>query len=244
MPNGGKITIRAVNTEVHSNSPILLSSGPYVKVSFTDYGQGIPEDMLTKIFDPYFTTKKKGTGLGLAAAISIVQKHGGTITADSVMGEGTTFSVYLPASDKEPRQQQPGDIRDLGGGKILVLDDEPEVRKLAERYLTDMGFEVTVAEDGDNALAEYRRAFAADDPFRAVIADLTIRGGLGGKDLVSRLSRIDPGVKAIVSSGYSTDPVMSHPTEYGFCGVLPKPYRFEDLQRVLASVLGGQPEHE
>ncbi|MBM4142379.1 MAG: response regulator [Lentisphaerae bacterium] len=238
MPQGGTIRVCAENAAVTARDGLPLSPGAYVRITFADQGPGIPEEHLTRIFDPYFTTKQKGSGLGLATAFSIVHRHGGTITAVSTLGCGATFSVYLPASSAAAVAEPPaGTPRPARGGRLLVMDDEEAVRRLAKRYLERLHFEVTVAADGAAALEAYRVAMAERRPFGAVIADLTVAGGMGGREFMQRLRAIDPQARAIVSSGYCDDPVMSNPREHGFCGVVPKPYRMAELERVLAEVL-------
>ncbi len=238
MPHGGRLWVRAENSHVAIDDQPELAPGDYVRIMLEDEGPGIPEKFLPHIFDPYFTTKQKGSGLGLATAFSVIQKHNGTITVASVLGHGTRFDVHLPASDRQPASVgvMP-DISVFRGGRILVMDDEVHVRQVAARYLEQLGFEVTLAADGSEALDWYRAALNADKPFCAVIADLTVPGGMGGRELVKRLRAIDPLVKAVVSSGYSDDAVMSNPQEYGFCAVVAKPYRMAELEHALATVL-------
>ncbi|MBT7301439.1 MAG: response regulator [Victivallales bacterium] len=241
MPQGGSIQVRARNVEDGADLPSSLPDGNMVEISFADSGQGIPPQSLSRIFDPYFTTKQKGSGLGLAAAFSIIQKHGGTITVDSELGEGTTFTFYLPACKATPASGAAAqDQSHFCGGKILVMDDEEPIRKLAQRYLEGLGFEVAVACSGDDALVLYRDAMEGQQPFSAVIADLTVPGGMGGCELIQQLRAMDPGTVAIASSGYSQDPVMDDPGAHGFCDVMPKPYRMAELGALLVRVLPDQ----
>jgi len=238
MPQGGLLRVSAANVELSRASGLPLAAGRYVRLAFQDEGQGIPHEHLPKIFDPYFTTKPRGTGLGLSAAYSIVRRHGGHIAVESALGRGTRFEVYLSAaSDESPRPQRvDGPVRP-GSGRVLVMDDDPAVRQVVRTMLRRLGYRAEEAGHGLEAIRLYQSAREAGDPFDVVILDLTVPGGLGGKEAVARLRAYDPQVKAVVSSGYSDDPVMAHHQEYGFRAVVEKPYRLEDLSRVLAQVM-------
>ena len=242
MPQGGTISIGAKNVVLGELSALPLPKGRYVEITIADPGIGIPEVLLPKIFDPYFTTKQRGSGLGLATCYSIVKKHRGHITVQSKVGVGTTFHIYLPASEK-PIQDRPAEARreasGARGGRILVMDDEEMIRKMVVRLLTAAGYEVEAVSDGAAALERYAKAAGSGRPFDAVILDLTVPGGMGGKEALKRLLEIDPDVKAVVSSGYSTDPIMSDFREYGFCAVMAKPYSVEALGTTLEQVLRG-----
>ncbi|HEV8132616.1 MAG TPA: ATP-binding protein [Acidobacteriota bacterium] len=239
MPQGGTISIRAENVQVTTEQPIAeLHPGGYVKVNVQDNGVGIASGDLGRIFDPYFTTKQKGSGLGLATTYSIIQKHGGHITVDSEVDKGTTFTFYLPASStpvEESVEEEEHILR--GSGRVLVMDDEEIIRDSIGELLGELGYEVDFASDGASAISLYQEALAVGNPFDAVIMDLTIPGGMGGKEAIRRLREIDPKARAIVSSGYSEDPVMADFREYGFSAVLVKPFRVDDVGRVLAEVL-------
>jgi len=238
MPEGGTIQVRAENVTVGTGNILPLVKGQYVKVSVTDHGLGIPKEHLLKLFDPYFTTKQEGSGLGLATAYSIIKKHGGYITADSELGVGTTVNFYLPASEKPvPAKEGEEERLPVGEGKVLVMDDEDSVREVAGDMLAQMGYEVAFAKDGAEAIELYKKANETARPFDAVIMDLTVPGGMGGKEALQALVAIDPEVKAIVSSGYSKDPVMAEFRKHGFKGVVAKPYRIQELGRALDDVL-------
>ena len=205
-----------------------------------DHGIGIPEEHLKRIFDPYFTTKQRGSGLGLATAYSIIRNHGGYIAVESRLGAGTTFHVCLPASSREiplPRRARAGENRLSGNERVLVMEDEEVVRDVASDILTSLGYEVAVAPEGSEAVDLYMRAAESGRPFDAVIMDLTVRGGMGGREAVRRLIEINPAAKVIVSSGYSEDPVMADFRKYGFSGVVAKPYRIDELGAALDRVL-------
>ena len=193
---------------------------------------------MDSIFDPYFTSKEHGTGLGLTTAYSIIKRHDGHITVDSEVGVGTTFNVYLPSSKEEIREKtDSAGINLKGKGKILAMDDEEMIRDLIQEMLHRMGYEVELANDGDEAIGLYRRAIEAGRPFDAVILDLTVPGAMGGKETITKLCEVDGKVKAIVSSGYSNDPVMANHTRYGFCGAVKKPYLVQEMGQVLSAVI-------
>jgi len=239
MPEGGTIHVSTENISLHPDDGLPLQPGRYVKISIIDTGVGIPEDLLQKIFDPYFTTKKKEAGLGLAITYSIIKKHGGHITVESELDRGTTVHIYLPCSSE---QEAPNNIKvsleeSPPKGKILVMDDEDLIRKIAKRILNRIGYEVEITANGTEAIEFYQQAYQAHHPFDAVILDLTVPGDLGGKETVKKLLQIDPQVKAIVSSGYSNDPIMAEYKKYGFRGVVMKPYKFEELNQALSQIL-------
>ena len=241
MPEGGIIKVKAENISADAEHPLPLKGGKYLKISIKDHGIGISEEHLAKIFDPYFTTKQEGSGLGLASAYSIIKKHDGHITAESKLGEGTTFYIYLPASEKKIPI-----VKDImaspagrGKGKVLVVDDDDTVRLVVGRMLGQCGYEAEFAEDGDKAIDLYKKAKATGQPFDAVIIDLIIPAGMGGKEAIKKLIEIDPDVRAIVSSGYSDDPVMSNFKEYGFKDAMAKPYEIAELRQMLHKVISG-----
>jgi PAS domain S-box-containing protein len=241
MPSGGIIRIEADNQMVDDKQGFPIEQGRYIRISITDQGMGIAEKHLLDVFDPYFTTKREGSGLGLATTYSIIKKHDGHITVESQLGIGTTFHIYLPASDKAVPEK--GEDRVIKGqGKILVMDDQPSLRKIVGRMLEELGYESEVAEDGAEAIRLVEEAQETERPFDAVILDLTIPGGMGGKEVIEKLLDIDPELKAIVSSGYSDDPVLSNSQEYGFMGMIPKPFESRSLGKVLHEVLKGQKE--
>ncbi|MDP2754978.1 MAG: response regulator, partial [Nitrospirota bacterium] len=190
------------------------------------------------IFDPYFTTKNEGSGLGLATAYSIIKKHNGHISVDSLLGVGTTFSIYLPASDKAVPVREEAALL-TGEGKVLLMDDDRMLREMVEEMLEMLGYEVEFAENGAEAIEMYRKAKESEKPYDAVILDLTIPGGMGGKEAVKKLLELDPQLKAIVCSGYSDDPVMPNYREYGFKGMMAKPFDFKTLGKVLNDVIKG-----
>jgi len=197
-----------------------------------------PED-LSRIFDPYFTTKQKGSGLGLAIAHSVVRAHGGRFQVESRLGRGSTFVVELPASPgRRPVEPAAGQAPPRGRGRILVMDDEPMVLAVAERALARMGYQVAGARDGAEAIALYQEARQAGQPFDAVILDLTVPGGMGGKETMVHLLRLEPAVKAVVSSGYASESVMAEHRAHGFLDFVEKPWRPEDLGAALRRVLG------
>jgi signal transduction histidine kinase/ActR/RegA family two-component response regulator len=239
MPDGGKIEVRTENVELSARSLPSLAPGKHVKISIADQGPGIHPDHLPRIFEPYFTTKKAGNGLGLATVYSIVRKHDGQINVLSEPGNGTTFEIYLPASQKPvpPAPPQPETDNFSGRGRVLIVDDETAIQKLLTTMLRKFGYETKTAGDGVEAIEHFTTARSGGTPFDAIIMDLTIPNGMGGCEAIRRLRELDPQVRAIASSGYSLDPVMANYRDYGFCGVIPKPYRAEELNRILKDVM-------
>ena len=238
MPAGGVLRISCKNVKIGSADPLPLDKGDYVKISIQDQGTGIPKELLASIFDPYFTTKQKGSGLGLATSYSIVKKHDGLITVESEMGKGTIFDIFLPAiSGRVNEQHEEEGCLVSGRGKILVMDDEDIVREIITEMLKRLGYEVEGVKDGVEAIELYRKHAETGSPFVAVIMDLTIPGGMGGKEAIRQLRELYPEVKAIVSSGYSNDPIMAEYGEFGFAAVLAKPYKLTDLSHALSAVI-------
>ena len=238
MPGGGIIHVSAVNCTLKKGTPLPLVPGRYVKITIADSGVGIPQENLTRIFDPYFTTKTKGSGLGLSTAVSIIRKHSGHIEIESELGKGTSVHIYLPASDKCLNGTTTGNDQPVhGSGRILVMDDEEAILDMASALLSHFGYRSGVARDGEEAIVLYKEAAAKNDPFAVVIMDLTIPGGLGGKETIVRLLEFDPSVKAVVSSGYSTDPIVANFREHGFAGILTKPYTAKEMSEIIKKVL-------
>lgn len=238
MPSGGIIEISAENVTVTEEYNLPIKEGKYVKITIRDQGIGIPEKYIQNIFDPYFSTKSKGSGLGLATVHSIITKHNGFISVESEVGRGTTFFVYLPATLEEAKEgKETGKVIITGKGKVLIVDDEELVREVGREMLEELGYEVQVASDGAEAIEIYKKAMDSGEPIDVVILDLTIPGGMGGVEALKKLKELDPNVKAIVSSGYSTDSVMSEYSKHGFVGLVTKPYTVEELSKVLHEVL-------
>lgn len=240
MPEGGLITISAENVLIDAQSRVPLKEGAYIKITCTDQGTGIPGDHLLKIFDPYFTTKQKNSGLGLSVTHSIIQKHDGAIQVESGPGGGTTFTLYLPASRRQTAEKSPSHERGIAGkARVLLMDDEAMIREAVGDILKRSGYDVECAEDGAEAIRVFQHAREEQRPFDAVIMDLTVPGGMGGKEATQKLRTIAPELKAIVSSGYSNDPIMANFRDYGFSGVIAKPYRATELNRILRHVITG-----
>jgi CheY-like chemotaxis protein len=240
MPDGGTLKIRAEDVMLDESCGFALPPGEYAKISFSDHGCGIPDENRKKIFDPYFTTKKGGTGLGLSSTYSIIKKHGGYIELHSLTGSGTTFTCYLPSTGKaipECKDAEPLVILDHQGGSVLVMDDEEMIRDITGAILDYLGYQVTTCVTGEEAIELYKAARESGTPFLAVIMDLTIQGGMGGKEAAQHILEIDPGARLIVSSGYSVDPVMSEYGKFGFSGAVVKPYETTEIARVLNAVL-------
>ena len=238
MPDGGTVQVRAENVVLAAGVPFTLPEGHYVKITVQDPGCGIPKEVLSNIFDPYFTTKAEGSGLGLTTAYAIVIKHEGYITIASEVDVGTTVVIYLPASQKATVSAPTHPSIPLSGsGRILVVDDEEMVRNLLRQLLERLGYTVECVEDGTEAVGAYQRAQAAGQPFAVVILDYAIPGGMGGLETLTRLRVIDPQVTALISSGYANNPVMADWAHYGFSGVVAKPYTIAQLQEALHNVL-------
>lgn len=234
MPDGGRIEVSGSNVEVNDGDAIPLPRGKYVKISLRDDGPGIKSTHLPRVFDPYFTTKPSGSGLGLATAYSIMKRHGGMMGVESIEGLGTVFYLYLPAAASlAPVKEVRVEEMVGGSGKILVMDDDEMVRSVAEKMLTHLGYDVVAVDDGARMIAEYKKAVDQNAPFLAVIMDLTIPGGMGGVEAAAKLKALFPDVRAIASSGYSNDPVMANPSFYGFSGVMPKPYTMESMSALI-----------
>jgi signal transduction histidine kinase/CheY-like chemotaxis protein len=240
MPESGIIEVQAENV-------VRADTGACVRISIRDYGCGIPADVIPLIFDPYFTTKPGGVGLGLATAYAIVAKHGGNLSVESKPGHGSMFSIDLPASalpaqPDGPALQAPAGVYMPGGAeRLLVMDDEEDLRKLLETVLTSLGYEVQLAHDGAEAIALCESAADSGRAFDAALLDVTVRGGMGGIEAASRLKELDPNLKLVVSSGYSDAPVMSDYRKYGFDAAIPKPWVFADVSEVFRRVLVADP---
>jgi PAS domain S-box-containing protein len=240
MPDGGTLAVEASNIDLDAKDNLPLNEGRYIHLSFTDEGIGIPEEDLQKIFDPYFTTKemnsKKGQGLGLAICHSIIMKHEGFITVESKAGKGTTFHIYLPATEQAvPAITKEGE-QARGRRTILFMDDEARVRDIGGQILESLGYGVELAKSGEEAIETLTKAREAGRSFYAFILDLTVKEGMGGKEALLKLKEIDPGIKAIVSSGYTDDPIMKDSTKYGFTNAIAKPYTVEALKELLAKL--------
>ncbi|MDM8536690.1 response regulator [Desulfobacterales bacterium HSG17] len=245
MPKGGTIYAKAENIEFSENNSgnwLSIPDGQYVKITMYDHGTGISRKNLHAIFDPYFSTKKKGSrkgmGFGLPISHSIIKKHEGYIHVDSELGKGTTVYIYLPASTLDIPSQPPKKTGSLLSNKrILVMDDEEMIRDIVSQMVEYLGYNIGAACNGEQAINMYTQAIDAHCPFDAVILDLTVPGGLGGKETLKRLSKIDPGIRAIVSSGYSSDEIIANYKKEGFKGRIAKPYQIKELERVLKEVL-------
>ncbi len=238
MPHGGIITISASNIEIDAVSPELnLKPGYYVKIAVKDQGLGMSEDVLQRAFDPYFTTKKGGSGLGLSSCYSIISRHGGTLKAESEEGQGTTFTFYLPASNRPPEEAKTGVYVGRFKGKVLLMDDDEMVQDTARRMLLKIGCQVEVAADGAEAINRYLQAQAAGQPFDLVIFDLTVPGGLGGQEAIEQLRQHVPTLKAIIASGYNHDPGLADPGQYGFQRVILKPFNLDELAQTMDELM-------
>ncbi len=234
MPEGGNSQVTAKNTIVKKEDNLPLKDGKYVKITIKDQGIGIPENHLAKIFDPYFTTKQKGSGLGLATSYSIIKQHDGYIAVDSEVRKGTIVHIYLPSIRKKALIKNDKKAKPISGqGRVLVMEDEEIVGRVVTDMLKRVGYEATVVRDGNDAIELYKKSKESNNPFDVVILDLTIPGGMGGKETINELLKIDPEIITIVSSGYSNDPIMADYKKYGFKDVITKPYEIEELSKVI-----------
>jgi len=245
MPDGGTLSLEAANTTIRKGSSMPLQPGPYVRVSVADTGEGIPVDIMRKVFDPYFTTKPSGTGLGLTTAYSIVRRHRGHLLCRARAEGGSEFIFYLPADIVEPvpTRKPPASGMVTGRGRVLAMDDDPSIRLVFERILPRAGYDVTTARDGREALETYRRSLEKGERFDVTLVDLTVRGGQGGVETATQIRALDPHARLIVVSGYSNDPVMANYRDYGFNDVLTKPFRVNELTSKLHLVIGA-PQQE
>ncbi|NIA23104.1 MAG: PAS domain S-box protein [Proteobacteria bacterium] len=241
MPEGGNITVKANNVILTEDEVPQLPLGKYIKIDIIDEGKGIPKDVLDNIFDPYFTTKRMGSGLGLATAHSIVKNHGGLIKVESEVGKGSQFTIYLPASSERIGKKETVINKNIKiKARILVMDDEKMIRDVVGEMLNIMGYEVDFAADGNEAIKKYKDAMDKNMKFDVVLLDLTIPGGMGGRETIKKLLELDPMVKGIVVSGYSTDVIISKYKKYGFKNAVLKPFQMEELSSALKEVLNSE----
>ena len=238
MPKGGTVHVGFENVIVQEHAVGSLKAGDYVKITVRDEGTGITQDKLSKIFEPFYSSKTAGTGLGLATVLSIINRHEGTISVESKPGVGTTFTIFIPAVREAVAPASKG-VHGVqaGHGRVLVMDDEELVRNAAGSILRELGYEVAFARDGKEAVELYLNAEKEQKPFDVVIMDLTIPGGVGGKEAIKNLTAVSPNAKVIVSSGYSKDPIMANYKKYGFSGVVCKPYNVQEISEEILRVL-------
>ncbi len=230
MPDGGVVKISARN--------VLTSDEHFVEIIIEDTGRGIEPDILPKIFDPFFTTKESGTGLGLSTTYSIIKKHHGDIKIKSQLRKGTKITIQLPATTEIISLTEKSDtVSNEKSYKILILDDNDMILNVTEEMLSQLGHIVHTAQKGEDAIMMYKRELSDNSPFDLLILDLTIPNGLGGKEVVTELSAINPQLKAIVSSGYSAAPIISNYKKFGFSGAISKPYQIEDILKVIHEVM-------
>ncbi|MBU0961204.1 MAG: response regulator, partial [Proteobacteria bacterium] len=247
MPEGGAIVIRCANVKDAAREALLnVDKGDYVRITIQDTGVGIPQEIRDKVFDPYFTTKQEGSGLGLAICHSIVHKHEGYLTVDSVSGKGTTFTIYLPAvfSPDRHTEEKHGVVPSVKAARIMVMDDDEMVRTVAAAQLTILGHEPVLVTDGEQAINRYQKSQDRGTPIDLVIMDLTIPGGMGGQEAAQKLHQLDPKAIIIVASGYSNDRVMANYREYGFYSAVAKPFDLTELSRAIESALKTNREEE
>ena len=232
MKNGGRIHISASNVVIGDGQD--LEPGEYIRIDFKDNGPGIKEEVLKNIFDPFFTTKSKGSGLGLSVCFSIIEKHGGTILVESEENTGTTFSIFLPASEEiEIEIEEEYVDEHFGNGRIIIMDDENHLREILSQMLLSMGYEVIATKNGTESLKTVSDQFSSGNTVKAMILDLTVPGDKGGKDIASDISEKYPDIKIFASSGYSEDPVFADPEKFGFVASIRKPFMHKELATML-----------
>lgn len=237
MPTGGCIFVKATNSIMEQCNDLSISDGKYVCITIQDQGVGMTKEVMNKIFDPYYTTKSRGSGLGLATVYSIIKNHEGYIFVDSIVGSGTTFTIYLPVTDKKADGKKEGGELIKGSGRVLVMDDDLVLQKVVSGMLEHLGFSVVITDDGEQAIAEFQKAYNSNEAFSLVILDLTVPGRMGGMETQKKLMEIDPDVNTIVSSGYSNDTVLSNYESYGFKGRVSKPYKIDDLSLEISNIM-------
>ncbi len=238
MPNGGSINVACQNVELDKNQSAKLKAGKYIRIIIQDRGMGIPKENLEKIFDPYFTTKKTGSGLGLATSYSIISKHEGNITCESEVGVGTTFTIYLKASNSVLQNKKSATKATVTGtGRILIMDDDKLIQDVFHKTLSKLGYETVCVANGNLAIEEYTQAIEQNKPYDIVIMDLTVPGEMGGKEAIGILKEQFPEIKSVVSSGYSNDPVVGNFEQYGFVGYIKKPFQIQELSNLITSIL-------
>ena len=243
MPNGGTIKISCSNTHPEQEKSVVLQQNKkFIQVKIADSGSGMPAELIDNIFDPYFTTKKEGSGLGLSICHSIIDKHQGYIYVQSKQGTGTTFTFYLPASGTDIIDEEPIHHEMVYAKKdltVLIMDDDEQIRTIADAMLSHLGCITLQAGDGEEAINLYKSSLEKNEPINAVIMDLTIPGGMGGKKAVSEILKLDANARVIVSSGYSNDPIMANHKEYGFCSAIVKPYQLKELAKAIDEAIAG-----
>ncbi|NCO50586.1 MAG: response regulator [Deltaproteobacteria bacterium] len=240
MPNGGHLLIEAGNINLGECSIPGLPAGSYLHIQVTDNGVGISPEHLPRIFDPYFSPQKAGKGLGLATVYSIIKRHGGKIMVSSQPGHGTSFNIYLPATEKQRQLESEAELEvfsSVENAHVLLMDDEEAICLATGAMLEELGHRVVIARDGQEAIEAFCRAREAGKAFDLVIMDLTVPGGMGGKEAIAEILKIDKTACVLVSSGYADDPVMANYREYGFCGVIAKPYTFNTLATALGQAI-------
>jgi|GEM_PF-2525041 len=248
MPDGGFVDVSSEIVSINADSPLNLNKGDYIKILLQDQGGGISDKIIHQIFDPYFTTKFTGTGLGLSSSYSIIKKHCGTITAESPDGGGAIFTIYIPLSSATPpntahlensetAHELPATISGSSKSRILLMDDEDCIRELGEEMLTTMGYDITALPDGKSAVEEYKKGKESGNEYSLVILDLTVPGGMGGEVAAKLILDYDSKANLIVSSGYANEPIMANYAQFGFKGVIAKPYSFKELHNLLKEVL-------
>jgi nitrogen-specific signal transduction histidine kinase/ActR/RegA family two-component response regulator len=238
MPQGGPITIKAENITIQDESIFPLGLGNYLKINVQDQGTGISKKYLDKIFDPFFTTKNQAAGLGLTVAYAIVKNHSGYLTVESELGVGTTFSLFLPAAFPPVEPARTAEDRLISGkGKVLLMDDDEMILDVIGLMLEKLGYRVGLAKNGTAAVELFQQAWLVKDPFDVVILDSKVPGGMGGLETLTKMREINPGVIAVISSGYSHDQIMTDHKNYGFSDVLPKPYKITKLSETLHNIL-------
>ena len=235
MPDGGTIEVSAGKTFLEENETDIFKTGEYILLTIRDNGPGIPEKIIGHIFEPFFSTRISGRGLGLATAYSIIRRHNGAITVESPAGTGAVFSIYLPSSKNELQEKEPGTGGEArhGGNRVLVMDDEKMLRNMLSEIFDQLGYSSVCTSDGQEAVKKHAESIENGFPFAAAILDLTIPGGMGGLEAAGEIRKKDRDIPLFVSSGYASDPVMADPAAYGFTDCIKKPFSISRLSEIM-----------
>lgn len=245
MPNGGQISIyideifpKTLEEQHFKNPPKIKKN--YLRIIVKDQGIGIPEINLKHIFDPYFTTKANGKGLGLSVSYSIIHNHNGLIHVESIVNEGTTIGIYLPKLKKLLKQKDTSIVPlvEYKPLKFLVMDDEERIGLIVKKILEKQGHSVLICKNGNECITLFQESLRTNQEFDLIILDLTIRDGLGGLETIKKLKKIKTSIKVIAMSGYHDSNVIKNPKKHGFVASIQKPFNYRDLKEKIQEIYG------